>query len=115
VRTAFLDANSILRFITGDDPEKMKACANLFKAANGNEVTLVSSETIIAEVVYVLGSKRHYGLSAEETSNRLKPIISIRGLKLEHKDKVLYALNLFSEMKIDFEDCLAIAQMARQQ
>ncbi len=115
MKSAFLDANIILRYLTGDDPKKLKACAKLFRGAINGEVSLISSETIMAEVVYVLGSKRHYGLSAAEISNRLKPILSIRGLKLEHKDAVLYALNLFSKLKIDFEDCLAIAHMERQQ
>ena len=115
MKTAFLDANIILRYLTGDDPKKMKACAKLFREALNGKVCLISSETIMAEVVYVLGSKRNYGLSAAEISNRLKPILSIRGLKLEHKDALLYALNLFTRLEIDFEDCLALAHMERQQ
>ena len=114
MKTAFLDTNTIVRYITGDDPKKMKACYKLLRAPDNNEITLVTSETIIAEVVYVLGSRRLFHLVPEEIAKRLLPILSIPGLKLEHREAIKRALLLFSELKIDFEDCLSVAHMERQ-
>ena len=112
--TAFVDTNIILRYLTGDDPEKMRACYQLFKAADNDKLTLTTSESVIAEVVFILGSKKHYGLSAEEIKKRLMPLLAIRGLKLEHHSTLKRALDLLAELKIDFEDCLCIAHMERQ-
>lgn len=113
--TAFVDTNIILRYLIGDDPEKMRACYALFKAADNNKLVLTTSESVIAEVVFVLSSKKHYGLSAEEIKKRLMPILVIRGLKLENQSTMKRALDLFPELEIDFEDCLCIAHMERQQ
>jgi uncharacterized protein len=115
VNTAFVDTNIILRYLIGDDPKKMQACYALFKAADNHELSLTTSESVIAEVVFVLGSKKHYGLSAGEIKRRLMPILTIRGLKLEHQPTLKRALDLFAELGIDFEDCLCIAHMERQQ
>ena len=52
----FLDTNVILRYLTGDDPEKAEACYQLFQRVNSGEETLITCEAIIAEVVYVLRS-----------------------------------------------------------
>jgi uncharacterized protein len=114
VSTAFIDTNIILRYLIGDDPKKMRACYALFKAADNYELSLTTSESVIAEVVFVLSSKKHYGLLAEEIKKRLMPILTIRGLKLEHQPTLKRALDLFVELKIDFEDCLCIAHMERQ-
>jgi uncharacterized protein len=114
VSTAFVDTNIILRYLIGDGPEKTRACYTLFKKADNSELTLTTSESVIAEVVFVLSSKKHYGLSAEEIKKRLMPILAIRGLKLEYQPPLKRALDLFGELQIDFEDCLCLAHMERQ-
>jgi predicted nucleic acid-binding protein len=115
VSIAFVDTNIILRYLIGDDLEKMRACYALFKAADNNELTLTTSESVIAEAVFVLSSKKHYGFPAEEIKKRLMPILAIRGLRLEHQPTLKRALDLFAELEIDFEDCLCIAHIERQQ
>jgi predicted nucleic acid-binding protein len=93
----------------------MRACYAFFRAADNHDLTLTTSESVIAELVFVLGSKKHYCLSAGEIKKRLMPILAIRGLKLEHQSTLKRALDLFAELEIDFEDCLCIAHMERQQ
>ena len=51
----------------------------------------------------------------QEIKHRLNPILAIRSLKLENKDLVMHALDLYERLRIDFEDCLTIAHMQRQQ
>ncbi len=53
----FVDTNIFLRYLTRDDPDKAQACFELFKRAEANQITLTATETVIAEVVYVLSSK----------------------------------------------------------
>lgn len=114
MKIAFLDTNIIVRYIAGDDADKMKACLNLLKAADNQKIILETTQTVIAEVVYVLRSKKLYGLAAEEVKKRLVPILSIRGLKIEHRDEVMRALDLMCTYEFDFEDGLSVAYMERQ-
>jgi predicted nucleic acid-binding protein len=54
----FLDTNVILRYLTRDDPVKAERCFELFQRLKRKEVKLVTSESVLAEVVYVkAGSK----------------------------------------------------------
>jgi predicted nucleic acid-binding protein len=110
----FVDTNIFLRYLTKDDPDKAQACFDLFKRANANQVTLTATETVIAEVVYVLSSKRTYNLPRDEIRARLYPLISLQGLRLPQRRTVLRALDLYVAYEIDFEDALIVAHMERQ-
>jgi uncharacterized protein len=115
MKPAFIDANIIIRYLTNDDPVKKQACFALLKQADEDKITLTTSEVAITEVVYVLASKRHYHLPPEEIRKRLHPILSIRGLKLAHRQTYLRALELYVVYHFDFEDCLSLAHIERQQ
>jgi predicted nucleic acid-binding protein len=110
----FVDTNIFIRFLTKDDPEKAAACRRLFEQAKLNQVSLATSEAIIAEVVFVLSSKRLYNLSRQEIRVRLFPLISLPGLKLANRRTCLRALDIYSSNRIDFEDALTVAAMERQ-
>lgn len=110
----FVDTNIFLRHLTGDDPKKAQACLDLFERAERNEVTLTTSESVIAEIVYVLSSKSVYGLSREEIRSRLYPLLSLQGLKLTNRKTFLRALDLYVTYNLDFEDVLIVAHMERQ-
>jgi predicted nucleic acid-binding protein len=114
VKPAFLDTNIIIRYLTNDDLAKKQACYALLKQAEENKISLTTSEAVITEVVYVLASKRHYYLSPEEIRDRLHPVLSIRGLRLAHRQTYLRALELYVVYRVDFEDCLSFAHMEGQ-
>ncbi|MCI0563792.1 MAG: PIN domain-containing protein [Nitrososphaera sp.] len=111
----FLDTNIILRYLTRDDPKKAEACFVLFQKVKKGQEILTTSETVIAEVVYVLSSPTIYNLSPQEIRARLLPIILLRGLKLPHKHLYSRALELYAAYPtLDFEDVLSLAHMERQ-
>src|SRR5687768_15112891 len=103
MKLQFVDTNIFLRHLTKDDPEKALACFELFRLAQQDKIQLTTSESIIAEVVYVLSSKNIYDLPHVEIKKRLVPILSIRCLKLEHRETLLRALDLYEMYKLDFE------------
>ena len=109
----FVDTNIFLRYLTKDDPDKAQACFELFKRAEANQITLTATETVIAEVVYVLSSKRTYNLPRDQIRTRLYPLISLQGLRLPQRRKVLRAFDLYVAYEIDFEDALIVAHMER--
>jgi predicted nucleic acid-binding protein len=110
----FIDANVFIRHLTRDDPEKAQACLELFQQAQEKEITLITSESVIAEVVYVLSSKRLYNLPRDEIKQLLYPLLSLPGLKLTNRKTFLHALDLYATYPLDFEDALTVAQMKRQ-
>ena len=110
---SFVDTNIFLRYLTRDDPDKAQACLDLFKRAEANQITLTATETVIAEVVTVLSSRRTYNLPRDQIRARLYPLISLQGLRLPHRRTVLRALDLYVSYPIDFEDALIVAHMER--
>ncbi|HID62013.1 MAG TPA: PIN domain-containing protein [Anaerolineae bacterium] len=110
----FIDANVFIRHLSRDAPEKAQACFELFHKAQRGEITLTTSEAVIAEVVYVLSSKQLYNLPRGEIRKLLYPLLSLPGLKLTHRKIYLRALDLYAAYPLDFGDALIVAQMERQ-
>lgn len=110
----FVDTNVYVRFFTQDDPAKAAASYALFQRVADGQETLLTSEVIVAEVVYVLSGRAGYNLRRHEIAGRLWPVLSLPGLKLPHKRACLRALELYvAHPRLDFEDALALAHMER--
>ncbi|MGH2535610.1 MAG: PIN domain-containing protein [Thermomicrobiales bacterium] len=113
----FLDTNIFLRFLTRDEAAKAEACRALFQRLDRGEEQATTSEAVIAEVVYVLSARSGvgYGLTPSEVAGRLKPLLSVAGLKLAHKGNFARALDLYAAQPfLDFEDALSLDHMERQ-
>jgi predicted nucleic acid-binding protein len=110
----FVDTNVFLRYLTNDDPVKARKCLALFQKAKVGEIVLTTSEAVIAEVVYLLSSKRVYNLARKDVVARLRPLLHLPSLKLAYRTVYLRALEIYASYTIDFEDALSIAHMKRQ-
>ncbi len=111
--TGFVDTNIFIRLLTGDDPEKAERCLLLFQRVQKGEAILHTSEAIIAEVAYVLASRATYRFPRGEVVAGLRPLLSLSGLRLDDKAMIFRALGLWESSNLDFEDCLAVAQMQK--
>ena len=111
----FLDTNVILRYLTRDDETKAEACYQLFQRVKNGEEELLTCETTLAEVTYVLSSSRApYRLDHHEIRARLMPILALRGVRLPHKRACIRALDIYASSPfLDFEDASAVAHMER--
>jgi predicted nucleic acid-binding protein len=110
----FLDTNVFIRYLTGDDPIKARACFDLFQRVKRGRETVTTTEAIIAEMVYVLSSPTLYHLSHADIRARLVPILSLRGFRLPHKCTFLQALDRCAAHPfLDFEDALTDVHMQR--
>jgi predicted nucleic acid-binding protein len=108
----FLDTNAFVRYLTQDDPAKTRASSEIIRRLELGEEAMMTSEMIIGEVAYILSARAHYGLPPAEIRDRVAPVIQARGLRLEHKDVILHALDLYSSHPfLDFEDALSVAHM----
>jgi len=108
--TQFVDTNIFLRYLTQDE-QRYQACLALFQKAERNQVNLITSESVIAEVVFVLSSPKHYRLARPQIQVALSRLLLLPGLKAPTRNTLLRALALYAQHVLDFEDCLSLAHM----
>ncbi len=109
----FVDANVCVRLLTGDDPHEAARCLALFERAQRSEVSLVTSESVVAEVAYVLASRSTYRIPRATVAAALRPLLADPGLQVDHKQSVLQALDLWQDSRLDFADCLSVEHVLR--
>lgn len=116
----FADTNIFLRYlvrpVTDADQVRAVACRALIERISTGEEEITTSEAVLAEIVYVLSSRRQYGLTPDEIVARLKPIVMLPGLKITQKRLYLRALDIYaSHTDLDFEDAITIAIVERME
>jgi len=104
----FLDTNV---FLSRDDPEKAERCFQFFQQVKSGTTQVTTSESVIAELVFVLSSPGLYNVPRQQLGDLLAPILSLRGFRLPNRRLYLRALDLYAEHNIDFEDALSVAHM----
>lgn len=110
----FVDANVFIRAVTQDDMAKSERCIALFEAAERGEVELFTSESVLAEVVFVLSSPALYRLPRHEVAALVRPFIEAKGLRMDFKNSMLAALDLYERTNLDFEDTLSVQHVLRK-
>ena len=110
-----VDTSAFLRLLTGDDPQKAARSLALFQQAQRGQVELVTSESVVAEFVFVLSSPVTYRTPRPAVATALRPVLGNPGLRLDHKGAVLRALDLWEHSKLDFEDCPSVEHVRRAQ
>ncbi len=108
--SCWLDANVLLRFLTGSPPELAERAARLFQTAQRGEISLRVRSVVVAETVWVLES--FYGYSRVEISGVLIPLLEQPALRVEGMRTVVRALEVMAENNVDFADAL-LAETAR--
>jgi predicted nucleic-acid-binding protein len=101
-KPVFVDTNIFLRYLTGDDPEKFERCKGLFKRALEKKVVLVTSEMVIAELIWTLSS--FYKVPKDEIIEKVSVIIDTSNLKIPGKKLISETLALYSQKNIDYID-----------
>lgn len=105
-----LDTNIIIRLLTGDDKIKQEKAARLFEKIKEGKSTAFIHDVIIAEIVFVLVSKKLYSLSKHKIQSLLLPIVNLTNIKFNSKKKIKRAFELFVQHDIDFEDALIASE-----
>jgi len=112
----FLDANVFLQYLIEPDGPDNQArhdiAAALFEAIELGEEEATTSEAVLAEVAFILASKKQYNLPPADIAAYLAPIIRLPGLRLPRGRKGLYlhALEIWSDLsRLGFVDALTAA------
>jgi predicted nucleic acid-binding protein len=78
MKQAYVDANVILRLVTGDPPDMAEKAASVFRQAEDGRLQLVIDAIVLAECVWVLSS--FYGFVPADIAPILRMLLSRGGL-----------------------------------
>jgi predicted nucleic acid-binding protein len=110
----FVDTDILIRLITGDDPAKQVAAQRLFHRVRDGTEMLRAPDTVIADAVYVLSSKRLYAFSRAKVRGDLAALLRLPNFKVHNRRILLRALDIYAMKTLDFGDAMTIAMMERR-
>ncbi len=102
MKQVFVDTNIFLRYLIGDDPVRYNKCRDIFKKAIDGKISLLTSDMVIAELIWTLRS--FYKIQKSEIIEKVSIIISTPGLHIPNKNLLSEALLLYSIKNIDYID-----------
>lgn len=108
-----VDANVLLRFLTGEPEDMAARAARLMARAEAGTVVLVLSPLVVAEMVWVL--KSFYRRSHADIARVLVPLLSADGVDAEERELLVRAIELARDKNVDFADAVLALQAARSQ
>src|SRR6266487_6683335 len=110
----FIATDVIIRFLTGNNPDKQAAVTALFEQVEQGLLTVQALDIVIADAVYVLSSPRLYHLARHAIQESLVALVRLTQFHMQNRWSVLQALDLYASTKLDFGDALIIASMQQQ-
>ena len=108
---AYVDTNVFIRYFTKDHPELARKAGEFLDQVIEGKQEIVVLDTVIAEIIYVLTSKRLYGLSRLKASKMVESLVGLKSVRLSNKRRMVRALELYAQTKFDFVDCLLVANV----
>jgi predicted nucleic acid-binding protein len=110
-----VDANYVLRFLvqpaTPEDQTMRATAAALFRRVRAGEESITTTDAVIAEVVFILSSRRHYNRPRVDVAALLRPLLQLPGFRLSGKRRCLRALDLWAARPgLSFVDALVVVR-----
>jgi len=112
-----VDANVLLRFLTepatAQDRRAKAVASELLGQAREGAVTLLLTDAVVAEVLFILTHPRQYDASRQAAADAMLPILMLPGCRMAHRDACLRAVELWRDHPhISFVDALVAAAEA---
>jgi predicted nucleic-acid-binding protein len=101
---AFLDTNVLIRHLTGDPPEM----ANRATAVLAGPGTLLLTDLVIAECVYVLESV--YEVKRDRVAELMRAAIGLQSIRTIEPALLLRALAIYEVDALDFAEAYLVAR-----
>lgn len=102
MKRLWVDANVLVRFLTGEPKDMYERSVQLMERVERAEVTLVISQLVVAEVIWVL--KSFYKHSMDEIAKVVVSLLSAPGVEAEEHQTMIRAVELAREKNVDFID-----------
>ncbi len=110
----FVDTDIIIRPFARDDARKQAQAAALFQQVESGSLTLEAPDTVIADAVYVLASRRLYAKSRAEIQAMLTPLIRLPGFQVRNRRVLLHALEIHATTNLGFGDAMILSTMEQR-
>jgi len=98
----FVDTNYFLRYFLKDDEEQYKVTYSLFHEAILGEKILFTSLIVFFEIYWLLLS--FFNKKKDETTNILFAVLEMDYIKLDEKERLKKALQIYKSSNLDLED-----------
>ena len=105
--TALVDANVLIRHLTGDPPQQASRATRFLEQAE----QLLLPDLILAEVVYVLES--YYEVARHQVAEALRAILAFRAIRVVDAALLHRAVELYDVHRLDFADAYLVATAER--
>ena len=99
----FVDTNYFLRFLIEDNKEQSKIAKELFLESARGKQQLITSTITVFEIYWVF--KSYYRKSKTEVVGILQKVLGMNFIRLDERDLLQAALNLFKAQNLSLEDC----------
>lgn len=115
MKTAYLDANIILRFLLDDHPQMSEAARHLFHSAARQEIRLLVEPVTVEECCFVLTGKYYASrfASKQVIADILTRLLFLPGVEADTVI-LMETLESFAKHNVDFADAY-LATLARHQ
>lgn len=110
-RVRFIDANILLRALTGTEPAQAAASRALLLRVEAGQEKVTTSPLVLFEVIFTLHSKRSYSLPKKRVAGLLSPVLQLRNFQIPQRRLWLAALQKWSTYPIDFTDAYNVVVM----
>jgi predicted nucleic acid-binding protein len=108
----YVDTDVLIRLVTGDDPTKQLAAAQLFHRVATGQLRLRAPATVVVDAVFVLSSPSTYGFDRSRVRAALSPLLGLSGFEVAERDVLQRALDLYVNYPwLDFGDATIVAAM----
>jgi predicted nucleic acid-binding protein len=107
----FVDTNVIIHYLSDEKDAKADRCLALLRQAEDRDADLVTTDLVLAEVVWVLQARS--GVSRARIRDLLMPVLLLPGLRVPNKQSWPRVFDLFCERGIDFIDAYNAVTMER--
>jgi predicted nucleic acid-binding protein len=105
----FVDTNILLRWLLGDHRELSAKAETLVEEAEPG--SLIITDIIVAEIVYVLRSTGH---DRQQTGEALSLLGRTSAFKYENDELVAEIINVLTASSLDFADCYLLVRARRE-
>jgi predicted nucleic acid-binding protein len=103
-----VDANVILRYLLRDDEELFKKSFTLLENAKIGKETIVITEGVLTECVYVL--LKVYKVDKIVIAEKLSELFSYKGISNSDREDLIAALTIFGQTQLSIVDSILCAK-----
>lgn len=106
----WVDANVLVRHLTGDPPELAQRASELLDRADAGELTLRLHAVMLVEVVWVL--ETYYRVPRPEIARVVGGLITAGGIRCAEAEAALAALDDYAGLNVDYPDAFLARRAA---